>query len=122
MIHYLQSSGIFGSLAILTGVFVAIASTLVLLIGRSRRAHKISVIAAGIPMIIGATGTVIGYLTTRDQMLDNSAMQDASVINTWHSELASCAIIGVAIALPLFIVLGVLFVYRSKHLQERSTH
>ena len=121
MINYLQSSGIFGILAILTGFVVAITGILVLLLASSRRAHLVSVIAAGLPILIGATGTLMGYFMTRDFILNSPHAQDANRIHAWYSELASPAIIGVATGLPLFVLLGALFVFRSKHLQERRS-
>jgi hypothetical protein len=105
MTHYLQSSGIFGLLAILTGFIVAIAGILVLLFARSRRAHMIAVISAGLPILVGAAGTLIGYFMTRDLVLNSPHAQDATRIHAWHSELASPAIVGAATALPLFVLL-----------------
>lgn len=122
MTHYLQSSGLFGVLAILAAFFVAIAGILVLLLTRSRRIHILSVISAGLPILVGATGTLIGYSTTHDGIYGGSIAPSASMIDAWHSELASPTIIGAATAFPLFVLLGVLFAFRTKYLQEKRVN
>lgn len=116
--NYLQSSGIFGVLAILTGTVVAIIGILILLLTKSRRAHILSVISAGLPILVGAAGSLVGYLTTRNVMHDKFA-SDPSVMHQWHSELASPTIVGATIALPLFVLLGFLFAFRTKHLDGK---
>jgi hypothetical protein len=117
MIHYIQSSGIFGALAILTGFFVAITGILIILIARSRRARFLSLLASGIPVLVGATGTLVGYFVTRESTLSNFG-SDPTIIQAWHNELLSSTIIGIITAIPLLIVLGILLAIKSKQVKE----
>jgi hypothetical protein len=117
MMHYLQSSGIFGSLAILVGFFSAIAGILILFLSRSRRLHFLSVVAGGLPIVVGAAGSLVGYLRTRESTLRMYA-SDPTVIREWHLELISPMIVGAMIAIPLLIFLGVIFVIRSKQIKQ----
>lgn len=119
MTNHLQSGGIFGVLAILTGLAVAIAGILILFLARSRRAHVFSVISAGLPILVGATGTLIAYVGTRDFMLSSSNASNVDRVHQWYSELASPTIVGAATALALFILLGVLFAFRSRQRREK---
>jgi hypothetical protein len=122
MTNYLQSSGIFGVLAILTGFIITVAGVLVLLLTKSRRAHIFSVISAGLPILVGVAGSLIGYSTTHERMYSGSVAPSASMIQAWHSELASPTFVGATVALPLFVLLGVLFSFRTKHLQGNRSN
>lgn len=82
----------------------------------------VSVISAGLPILIGVAGTLIGYSTTNKGMHGGSVAPRATMIQAWHSELASPTFVGAAVALPLFVLLGVLFTYRTKHLQGKRSN
>jgi hypothetical protein len=97
---------------------VAIIGVLILLHTKSRRAHMLSVISAGLPILVGASGFLVGYLTTRNMMHDKFA-SDPSAMRQWRFELASPTFVGATIALPLLVLLGILFAFRTRHLDGK---
>ena len=118
--NHLQSSGISGLLAILAGLFVAIAGILIILLSKSRKARFLSLLASGIPVLIGAAGTLVGYWRTHESILGMDGV-DPNIIHDWQIELASSAIVGAATAVPLIIVLGILFAIRAKQIRDQGT-
>lgn len=120
MYHIILNSGIFGSLALLSGMLGVIVGTLILILSVSRGIRVLAYSLSIIPLGLGILGTVVAYILHRDSFaatgLSNKVFWQEVLCPTLFGGFVSILVLIVIVVVAL---LGKLF-HRSRAGRHRE--